>query len=78
MGSELKSLFLLTPADLKRMRKLIRHLDRALRELVELKRITTFDDLRESFPPHESDLIEESSFIEHQLAFHLKKDNQEF
>lgn len=78
MGNELKNLFLLTPADLKRMRKLVRHLDRALRELVELKRVTTFDDLRQSFPPHEADLIEESSFIEHQLAFHLKNDDQDF
>jgi hypothetical protein len=78
MASELKNLYLLTPDDLKRIRKLVRHLDRALRELVELKRITTFDDLRESFPPHESDLIEEASFIEHQLEFRLKKENQDF
>ena len=60
------------------MRKLVRHLERALRELIELKRITTFDDLRESFPPHESDLIEEASFVERQLASRLKDRNQDF
>jgi len=72
-----KKLYLLTPTEIKRIRKLVRHLERALQELVEMKRITTFDDLRESFPPCESDLIEESSF-ENQLAFHFQNQNQEF
>lgn len=78
MPNEIKNLFILTPMDLKRIRKLVRHLDRALQELVELKRITTFDDVRESYPEHESDLIEESSFIEHQLGFRLRRENPEF
>ena len=69
MPSELKTLYLLSPADLKRMRKLVRLLDRALAELVVQKRITTFDDDRRSYPPCESDLIEEASFIDYQLAF---------
>lgn len=78
MGQEKQDLFLLTPREIKRMRKLVRHLERALRELIELKRITTFDDLRESFPPHESDLIEEASFIERQLASRFEKRNKDF
>lgn len=69
MANELKNLFLLTTADLKRIRKLVRHLDKALAELIELKRITTFDDLRESYPPHESDFIEETAFLEYQYTF---------
>lgn len=77
MNKEIKNLFLLTPADIKRIRKLVRHLDRALSELIELKRITTFDDQRELYPPHESDLLEELSFIERQLEFDLKQ-NQNF
>lgn len=75
MKSELKNLYLLTPADLKRMRRLVRTLDRALIELIELKRVTTFDDERPSCPPHESDLIEEASFIEHQLVFPFPEKN---
>jgi hypothetical protein len=77
MPNEMKNLFLLTSQDLKRIRKLTRHLDRALQELIQIKRITTFDDLRESYPPHQSDLAEEASFIEQQLAFWMKKENQE-
>jgi len=76
MASELKNLYLLTPSDLKRLRRLVRHLDKALAELIELKRITTFDADRESFPPHESDLIEETSFIEHQLAFQIRESRE--
>lgn len=78
MRSETKNLFLLTPADIKRVRKLVRYLDLSLRELIELKRITTFDDEREFYSAHESDLIEESSFLEDQLKFRLNHDNQEF
>lgn len=78
MKSELKNLYLLTPADLKRMRKLVRILDRALAELVELKRITTFDDQRPSYPPHESDLAEEASFIEQQLVFPIASGDRDF
>jgi hypothetical protein len=78
MGKEIKNLFLLTSSDIRRIRKLVRHLDRALRELVELKRVTTFDDERDFYPSHESDLIEQASFIEHQLRFRLNQDNQEF
>ena len=77
MADELKNLYLLTPADLKKMRRLIRHLDKALAELCELKRVVTFDQRPNPYPPHESDFIEEASFIEHQLNFCLQ-DNQEF
>lgn len=69
MANELKKLFLLTPADLKRLRKLVRRLDDAITELIELKRITTFDDLREHYPPAESDFVEETSFVEYQYTF---------
>ncbi len=78
MGKERKDLFLLSPREIKRMRKLVRHFERALQELIELKRITTFDDLRESYPPHESDLIEEASFVERQPASRFEKRNQDF
>ena len=72
MAQKMKKLFLLTPADIKHMQKLVRHLDRALCELVEIKRITTFDDQRRHYTPGECDLLEEASFIEHQLEFPLK------
>lgn len=78
MGHEKQALFLLTPTEIKRMRKLVRHLERALQEIIELKRITTFDDLRESFPQHESDLIEEASFVRRNIAIQFKKRNQDF
>jgi hypothetical protein len=77
MAQKMKKLFLLTPADIKRMRKLVRHLDRALCELVEIKRVTTFDDQRRHYSPGECDLIEESAFVEYQLEFQLK-DNSDF
>jgi hypothetical protein len=75
MANELKNLFLLTQTDIKRMRKLVHHLERALSELIELKRVTTFDQAIDPYPPHESDLIEEASFVSQQLAFHLKEKN---
>lgn len=78
MRSETKNLFLLTNADIKRIRKLVQHLDLALRELFELKRITTFDDERTFYSAHESDLIEESSFVGDQLKFQMNQDSQEF
>lgn len=78
MKSETKNLFLLTSADIKRVRKLVRHLDSAIRELIELKRITTFEDERDFYSAHESDLIEESSFVEYQRTFRLNQDNQDF
>jgi len=72
MGQNMKKLFLLSPDDIRRMRKLIHHLDRALCELIELKRVTTFDDQRQHYTPGECDLIEDASFIENQLEFHFK------
>lgn len=64
----LKNLYLLTHADLKKMRKFVRLLESAVVEIAELKRVTTFEsDRRESFPPAESDLIEERSFINNQF-----------
>ncbi len=71
-----KNLYLMTPADIKRLRKLVRVLEKAIAELVELKRITTFDDQRNYHPPFESDLIEEQSFIEYQLELTPKPDDR--
>ncbi len=77
MGQKREDLFLLTPKEIKRMQKLVRHLERALTELIEIKRIATLDDLRASFPPHESDFIEEASFIEYELKTRLENRNQD-
>jgi hypothetical protein len=64
-----KNLHLLAQEDIRKIKKLVRILEKALVELVELKRVTTFDDERNHYTPHASDLIEEQSYLEYQLEF---------
>jgi hypothetical protein len=68
----MKNIYLLNQADLKKMRKLTRLLACAIIELIELKKVTTPGDVgREYYPPAESDLIEERSFLEYQLKLNF-------
>ncbi len=76
MKNSQKNLFLLTPLDIRRMQKLVRHLESAIAEIIELKRITTFDDQRRHYSPAESDLIEEVSFFEQQIPFNFGNDSK--
>lgn len=71
-----KNQFLLTSQDVRRIRKLTKTLELALADLIELRRITTFDDIRHHPNPYECDLIEEQSFLEYQIEF--PTDNSEF
>jgi hypothetical protein len=70
-----KNLYLLTPKDLRKIRNLVRILEKAITEIAELNRITTFDDQRRSYQPHESDLIEEQYFLEKQLEFFSREND---
>ncbi len=70
-----KKLYLLTPKDIRKIRSLVKILEKAIVELAELKRITTFDDDRRFYTPHESDLIEEQYFLEKQLEFFPSEDD---
>ena len=72
MRKKSKQIYLLTPQDLKRISKLVRHLERAISELAELRRVTTHDDPRSHYTPNECDIIEEASFIKRQLEFQFK------
>lgn len=68
-----KSIYLLTSADIRRIRRLTKTLESALAELIELRRVTTFDDPRYHPTPHECDLIDEQSLLEYQLEFFTDK-----
>lgn len=77
MSKNLKNLYLLTPADIRKIRQLAGTFEKALIELTRLRRITTLDDDREHHPPFASDLIEEASFIEYQLDFFSTQNQSE-
>lgn len=64
----MKNIYILSNTDIKKLKQLTRILEKALVELIELRRVTNFDDnVRNYYPPAESDLIEERSFLEYQL-----------
>lgn len=65
MGKRIKNSYVLDAADIRRLRRMIRLLEKAVVEIVLLKRLVPPDT--DPYAPAQTDLIEEASFIEHQL-----------
>ncbi len=61
----MKNIYLLDARDLKRLRHMARLLERAITEIVELKKLVP--PSTDPFAPAQSDLIEEAHFVEQQL-----------
>lgn len=71
-------MYLLTNADIRKVRKFTRLLERAIIEIIELKKVRTIDDVaRNYYPPGESDFTEEKSFLEYQLKLNFPT-NEDF
>ena len=61
----MKKSYLLENQDIRRIRKMIRLLEKAIVEIVELKKLVA--PKTDPFAPGQTDLIEETHFIEQQL-----------
>ena len=61
----MKKSYLLENQDIRRIRKMIRLLEKAIVEIVELKKLVA--PKIDPFAPGQTDLIEETHFIEQQL-----------
>jgi hypothetical protein len=65
MGRHVKSQYVLDIHDIRRLRHMIRLLEKAIVEIVLLKKLTP--PAIDPFAPAQTDLIEETHFIEQQL-----------
>lgn len=56
----MKKQYLINTDDLKRLRKMIKILDRAIMEIIQIKQLKT--EIADNYGPAQSDLVEEEGF----------------
>ena len=74
----MKKNYLIEPSDIKRIRKMIRLIEKAVVEIILLKELRPPET--NNFAPAQTDVIEESYFVERQLELfqYAKNDSESF
>lgn len=67
----MKKSYLMENQDIRRIRKMVRLLEKAIVEIIELKKLVA--PKTDPFAPAQTDLIEETHFIEQQLDFFARE-----